>query len=252
MKLFAVLGAGPIDPYAAPVQAIPLVGVATAAVVVSPERAVDPASVVVARATEEYVAPSVAPDGVGAGSVADAAVSKLPAAGSEAPRHKAAHVAAAVSVDPSPVDAGAEAVDDVANGVDTASVAAAVEQWRGVWEGRDVSGYADMFHPEAAASRRSLGDPSLSAPRFTKVTLEARAANLFSQYARISVAVGALDIKRDGDLLVSSFDQDFTAWRSGSDSSPAYVDRGRKTLVFARDRNSEWRIVSEQWRSRSQ
>jgi ketosteroid isomerase-like protein len=136
--------------------------------------------------------------------------------------------------------------------VDTASVAAAVEQWRGVWEGRDVSGYADMFHPEAAASRRSLGDTSLSAPRFTKVTLEARAANLFSQYARISVAVGALDIKRDGDLLVSSFDQDFTAWRSGSDSSPAYVDRGRKTLVFARDRSSEWRIVSEQWRSRSQ
>ena len=127
-------------------------------------------------------------------------------------------------------------------------IAAAIERWRAAWEGRDADAYANLYHPEAAAPRGRVGDTSLRAPRFTKVSLQARATSLFSRYDRIRVDVGAMAMRRDGDLVVSTFDQDFTAWRVASDESPAYVDHGRRTLVFARDRGSEWRIVSEQWR----
>jgi ketosteroid isomerase-like protein len=127
-------------------------------------------------------------------------------------------------------------------------IAAAVQRWRAAWEGRDADAYANLYHPEAAAPRGRVGNTSLRAPRFTKVSLQARATSLFSQYDRIRVDVGAMAMRRDGDLVVSTFDQDFTAWRVASDESPAYVDHGRRTLVFARGRGSEWRIVSEQWR----
>jgi ketosteroid isomerase-like protein len=126
-------------------------------------------------------------------------------------------------------------------------VSAAVDQWRGMWESRDVEGYLALYHPEAAMGR-SGGGRSAGRGQFTKVNLQARVESLFSEYGRIEVSVDNLDLSRDGDLVVSTFDQDLVAWRSDSDASPDYVDRGRKTLVMAQDDSSDWRIVSEKWR----
>jgi hypothetical protein len=71
---------------------------------------------------------------------------------------------------------------------------------------------------------------------------------MFSQYGRIEVSVENLAVRRDGDLIVSTYDQDVMAWRSHSDSTPDYVDHGKRALVLAQDSGSDWRIVCEQWR----
>ena len=59
-------------------------------------------------------------------------------------------------------------------------------------------------------------------------------------------------MSQDGDLVVSTFDENFVAWRGDAGASPDYVDSGRKTLVYARDAGDEWRIVSEKWHPAAQ
>lgn len=258
----SVPGSGPIDVLAESSFPRPGARVMGPVVVAAPAPVVEgtavdvPADAVVARVADEgYVAssapaPAVAPDVIATDDVVAAAAGAEPATSTRTDEALAMAAPASSASDAAPVAVASLTHEDgvaFASEVDP-EIATAVEQWRGVWEGRDVEGYAELYHPEVAAARAGVGDTTLSAPRFTKVSLEARAANLFSQYERIRVDVGPLAVERDGDLLVSTFDQDFMAWRLGSDASPAYVDHGRKTLVFARDRSSEWRIVSEQWR----
>jgi uncharacterized protein YjbI with pentapeptide repeats len=123
-----------------------------------------------------------------------------------------------------------------------------VEAWRNAWERRDLDAYVGLYHASSATTQRRLTASTRRDPRFSKARLQARATDLFSQYGRIEVNVGSMDVRREGRTIVSTFDQDFVAWRMGSDAAPAYVDRGRKTLVFAQDDSREWRIVSEEWR----
>ncbi len=139
-----------------------------------------------------------------------------------------------------------------ANEAADSEITAAVEEWRHAWEQRDLDAYVGLCQVNAPAPRQVAREAGRGAPQFSKARLQARATDLFSQYGRIRMDVGRMDVRREGDVVVSSFDQDFTAWRVGSDSTPAFVGHGRKTLVFARDDRSEWRIVSEEWRQRTQ
>ncbi|MBT3270049.1 DUF4440 domain-containing protein [Candidatus Poribacteria bacterium] len=203
--------------------------------------------------TPDTTPPPAAAEAVAAAQMPDAATE--PAADRTAALSVVEEAPVAVGEAVAPVSASPAArpaAESVAAEAPPADITAAVERWRTAWEGRDADAYADLYHPEASAPRGRVGNRSLRAPRFTKVSLQARATNLFSQYDRIQVDVGAMAVRRDGDLFVSTFDQDFTAWRATSDASPAYVDHGRRTLVFARDRGSEWRIVSDQWRQVTQ
>ncbi|MEO2005545.1 MAG: hypothetical protein ABGY41_15790 [Candidatus Poribacteria bacterium] len=95
---------------------------------------------------------------------------------------------------------------------------------------------------------KSLNTYNLADVKLAGVNLQAPAESRFSEYGRIEVNVDNLDLSRDGDLVVSTFDQDLVAWRSDPDAPPDYVDRGRKTLVMAQDDSSDWRGVSEKWR----
>ena len=127
-------------------------------------------------------------------------------------------------------------------------ISAAVDQWRGAWESRDVDGYLDLYHSQASAARGVGSRRSARRGQFSKVNLQARVQNMFSEYGRIEVNVENLAVSREGDLMVSTFDQDMMAWRSDSDAAPDYVDHGKRTLVLAQDSGSDWRIVSEQWK----
>ena len=150
-------------------------------------------------------------------------------------------------------DASPELVAAPAVGSDhDSAITEAVEAWRNAWERRDLDAYVGLYHGSSAPAKRGRRDPARRAPQFSKTRIQARATDLFSQYDRIQINVGRMDVRRAGDAIVSTFDQDFTAWRLGSDAAPAYVDRGRKTLVFAQDERSEWRIVSEEWRQLAQ
>ena len=127
----------------------------------------------------------------------------------------------------------------------SSDIVAAVDHWRAVWEARDAEAYVNLYHP-GSSQARGLGRGRSGG--FTKARLSARARNVFDAYDRIQVNIGNLDVRREGHLVVSTFDEDFVAWRSSASESPDYIDRGRKTLVYARDSGAEWRIVSEQWR----
>ncbi|MBT7101407.1 DUF4440 domain-containing protein [Candidatus Poribacteria bacterium] len=129
-----------------------------------------------------------------------------------------------------------------------ASIVAAVADWRSVWESRDIGAFVGLYHPQAHTAQLDLGNRTVSQRGFTKARLTARAQSLFGAYSHIKVNIDNLSVERDGDLIVSSFDEDFVGWRAEPGSSPDFVDRGRHTLVYARDAHNEWRIVSEQWR----
>ena len=137
---------------------------------------------------------------------------------------------------------------DIGVGPTASEIVAAVDQWRSAWEARDTEAYVELYHQTDTMGRRGAGHRSVGHRQFTKARLAARARDVFSAYGRVRVDIENLDVSRDGDLVVSSFDENFIAWRADAGASPDYVDRGRTTLVYARDAQNAWRIVSEQWR----
>ena len=245
LELTTIAGAGPIsvdlDRFTAP--AAPRVDTV---VVVVP--ASSPASVVVAPPT----APRVADDTTSLAEAPVAASVTSPVLLSGPPDVTPTAVAVAPEpsvVDLAPVDAVAGPLaeeQELVVASASADILDAVDQWRSVWEGRDTEAYVDLFHPDHSVARTNTVGRSR---QFTKERLSARAQNVFDAYHRIQVNIDNLDVSHEGDLVVSTFDEDFVAWRADAGASPDYVDRGRKTLVYARDVDNEWRIVSEQWRS---
>ena len=114
----------------------------------------------------------------------------------------------------------------------SSDIVAAVDHWRAVWEARDTEAYVNLYH---LGSSRARGLGRGRSGGFTKALLSARARNVFDAYDRIQVNIDNLDMRQEGHLVVSTFDEDFVAWRSGASGSPDYIDRDRKTLVYARD-----------------
>jgi uncharacterized protein YjbI with pentapeptide repeats/ketosteroid isomerase-like protein len=264
------IAAAPIDAVVRPVE--PVVALAGPTVVpssppvaaVPDEPTVTPVEPVVASAPPANVAvsrpvaaPAEAPD-TGTPAVAAAPTTTTPvevAAVSQTPVPATPPVVAAPEIVASAPEAS-EVDEDVmvalapvaaAVAVDP-EITAAVDQWRGAWESRDVDSYLDLYHSQASGARSGGSRRSTRRGQFSKVNLQARVENMFSEYDRIEVNVENLAVSREGDLMVSTFDQDLSAWRSDSDAAPDYVDHGKRTLVLAQDAGSDWRIVSEQWK----
>jgi ketosteroid isomerase-like protein len=243
LELTIIAGAGPIavdlDQFYAPaarrVDAVALSPPASAGVAA-------PATARVAQDTTIIAAPAASPTSplVAPLVVLDDPVDAPPPVVAVAPAPSIVEIA------PDQVAAAAP-LDDQELVVASASpgILAAVDQWRSVWEARDTAAYVDLYHLENPVARANASGRLI---QFTKARLSARAQNVFDTYDRIQVSIGRLDVSHEGDLVVSTFDEDLVAWRADAGASPDYVGRGRKTLVYARDTDNAWRIVSEQWR----
>ncbi|MBT7095797.1 DUF4440 domain-containing protein, partial [Candidatus Poribacteria bacterium] len=201
-----------------------------------------PSPTVVARTSEQSAAT--------ADDASDPLVAAVPPAPQIAPEPKPVATSASGQTAPvaaMPTDgAGPESASEVDSGVAaTASeIVAAVDQWRSAWEARDAAAYAELYHQPDSLRRASVGRRSIGHRQFTKARLAARANDVFSAYDRVKVDIENLHVSREGDLVVSSFDEDFIAWRADAGAAPDYVDRGRTTLVYVRDARNEWRIVA--------
>jgi hypothetical protein len=62
----------------------------------------------------------------------------------------------------------------------------------------------------------------------------------------MEVLIFEFRVAPDGNRLVATFQQEFSAWARARDTRPIYSDRGMKTLVFNED-GGAWRIAEETW-----
>ena len=99
-----------------------------------------------------------------------------------------------------------------------------VVSWRDAWERRDL----DAFGVTIAKSYRA-GD-------LDREALLAQKKGAFEKATRITVGMEDVDIQVEGERATVAFRQTYVSDR--------HSDRGRKTLVLAKEEGS-WRIVSE-------
>jgi ketosteroid isomerase-like protein len=128
-----------------------------------------------------------------------------------------------------------------------AEVAIAVDSWRQAWQQKELDAYMRLYHPNAQIVRMNVGKSRKYVERrMTPVELRPRMAAIIRSYARMEVVVRDFRVASDGNRMVATFHQEFTAWTRPRDMKPAYMDRGLKTLVFVPS-NGGWQIVSESW-----
>lgn len=128
-----------------------------------------------------------------------------------------------------------------------AEVALAVDAWRQAWQQKDLDTYMRLYHPHAQIVRTNVRQGGKYVERqMTSAELRSRMAAIMRNYARMEVIVRDFRVAVDGNRMVATFLQEFTAWTRPRDMKPTYMDKGLKTLVFVPS-NGGWQIISESW-----
>lgn len=128
-----------------------------------------------------------------------------------------------------------------------AEVALAVDAWRQAWQQKDLDAYMRLYHPNAQIVRMNVRQGGKYVERqMTSTELRSRMAAIMRSYARMEVIVRDFRVAADGNRMVATFLQEFTAWTRPRDMKPTYMDKGLKTLIFVPS-NGGWQIISESW-----